>query len=693
MEFNKVEITSDIDLLENSFKGFTRQSKDKRIASDDYLIRTIGCNNYDLYRRLKYMINRGLITESVDVDDINTSWNESSQFNDIPVEEYKQKLQMTQNYNMSSNRVIIPPIHYSNKYDIHTLEDMYSRYNSLSQDFKNLSDSISLSIWGYTVRDIYSMMLDCIHNTKEFKPDYTNMVVGECLANRDILGLELCKQYGYIEESELAPTFTMNIKHELPDTLPYFTSDEFTNSIDIDKIEELISKHSFYSTVKKLQKEYKDNPTIENENAVLELGWNPNVEVTKKSMGYVKDRYAKWFNNHSPIIIDLHKNINLSEYSNVLTESSNMMKKLYAEKDMYPVYIVLSYVGGWFAAVQRAVRKVHYCHAGLALDSNLKSIYTFAKWKIKGESMDGFGVESLDDYIDMNKYALVDVLCIFVDGKTMDKLKETVKYFMDNKKKSKYNIPNILNILFRRKVDYGPDNVSMVCSQFTDTVLKSVNIDLTKKPSNLVEPEDFEVVMKHPKVYRVFDGYATRYNEKRAEAYTRILFKKGIRDDILVTNNDLKLDESSIINEMLTPDIVIRESKFPISFNSRGDLSIKQYKTMEEQYQESHKILTSYTKTNLDGIKYELAKLFYLNTCLEKKIKHMKSNEANYKKAVDLRARILNDFKKYFKIVSQRDATFDFGSYFENSEFGGYTIDNSIISNAGKLFVKMIAGI
>ena len=51
---------------------------------------------------------------------------------------------------------------------------------------------------------------------------------------------------------------------------------------------------------------------------------------------------------------------------------------------------------------------------------------------------------------------------------------------------------------------------------------------------------------------------------------------------------------------------------------------------------------------NSEGMKYELARLYYMNYLLEKKIysnKYKKKKDANIK----VRARILNDFNKYMK--------------------------------------------
>jgi len=833
MNFNKVEITSDMNKLEESFYSFMNQKEDKRIESDKYVKETTGYNNYDLYRKMRYLINNNLITESVDPDDVdsNIEWNEYDQFNRMSEEEYNQKLQQTKNYNVSLNRIIIAPIHYTNNYGKDVLNDLYNQYNKLNQDNKNLSDYISINIWGYSVKDMYNLMLDYLDNTTNFEPEeYSNIIVRECMVRGDQLGAEILKQNGYS-----VPNIDNTISNAyLPSSMPYFTSDDFYASyMDMDKIDEAIENNNYYSTVKKLQegifgfgkkkeeilpptikpkeaikkaielfkiaerkfpllkklqykflemvpKDHPDypyyksfinyniknwNPSVSpytapildigyankrlidlpenisdklindvypkfydfmddeftdkygyevdldedgftikivgikkkltNESKLLEMGWNPAVKVTRESMKHAVNRHVNWFNEHRVNIIDLYNNIKLNEgVIESLNESSNVMKRLYAEKDIYPVFIILSYTGTLFGKLERVVRKVHYTHAGLALDYDINQIYTFTRGKIHGKKQNGFGIESLDSYVQSYKYSLVDVLCIFVDGKTYNKIKETVQYFVDNRNRSKYSIVNLLNVLAGRKTVTKQEKVSMICSQFTDFILKTVNINLTKKPSNLVEPNDFEIVSKNPKVYRIFDGYAVRYNKRTAAAYIKLLLKKELRDQILIQNNNFNLEESAIINNMIEPEYtLIFESKLPVKVNSKGDITIKQYKTLEEEYQESHKILEGYGNTNIEGIKQELAKLFYINTILEKKIKYMKSKNETYKKAINLRARILNDFKKYFKIVSKQDSTFDFGSYYENSEYGSYTIDGQTLKNVGKIFVKFLASL
>ena len=63
-----------------------------------------------------------------------------------------------------------------------------------------------------------------------------------------------------------------------------------------------------------------------------------------------------------------------------------------------------------------------------------------------------------------------------------------------------------------------------------------------------------------------------------------------------------------------------------------------------------------------------------MNYKLEKKIysnKYRKNKEANVK----VRARILNDFNKYMKVVLKKDPGFNFAAYYETSPFYANTIE------------------
>ena len=248
-----------------------------------------------------------------------------------------------------------------------------------------------------------------------------------------------------------------------------------------------------------------------------------------------------------------------------------------------------------------------------------------------------------------------------------------------------------------------PENLSMVCSQFVDMMFKLVDINITGKSSNLVIPQDFKKAYSSKAyVYKVYEGLCIKYKESTVENIIKRLFLGGKVENIRypVTNPLSFLKEpikeyTDIIEEIqniLTPRPVI-ENILPFRFNKNGDLEVQLYKSLEDQYQDSHKLLLSYDENNIEGIKRELAHMFYINSVIEKRIRKMKKNDDEYKSLIDLRARVLNDFKKYFVEVGKLDKDFDFSEYYQHSDYNMNVIkiDNPTLKYSGQT-IKRIVG-
>ena len=122
---------------------------------------------------------------------------------------------------------------------------------------------------------------------------------------------------------------------------------------------------------------------------------------------------------------------------------------------------------------------------------------------------------------------------------------------------------------------------------------------------------------------------------------------------------------------------LIQEAEFPIQFKKNGDLvvsNILKKRDYENEYQESHRLLKQYEKTeNLDPMKYELAKLFYINNRIESDI-YSENKTVPRKKLVDIRSRVLNDFNKYMQVVMKKDKQFNFANYYKKSPFSDESI-------------------
>lgn len=466
-----------------------------------------------------------------------------------------------------------------------------------------------------------------------------------------------------------------------------------------------------------LYKDYssiKESGDIEAINArkqsILELGWNPEVDfnlenrikASNKTKQKLKSLYSKELYDLSEFYIDC-------EPSKYIHESSENINKI-------PLFIVLSYSGNVFSKAVTKFTKGKFSHSALGLDVELDRLYSYNL--VDG----GFSLESLERYKKKNSESNIAVMCTFVSKTDLRKIKTSLDYLIANRNMTRYSITNILGIGLNKDFEF---NTSMICSQFVDRILKMVNIDYTNKPSGLVTPNDF-YVNKSNKIYKIYEGKITEYNPRKT---TTLISKLQKNSNYIVQENVSILNESQFIDSMNTnldrllylnentnvlsdnckmvfeefikPYIDIyyyNEAKeFPVQFDAEGNLLIKNMKKLdfEAEYSKSHKLLIIYhEQNNLEGIKYELSKLWFMNNVIEKRIYNQKISDDEKRKLHKARAKILNDFNKYLRIVTYEDKQFNFTEYYNNTPFSDATIkiDRHTIKHGANL-AKLIAGI
>lgn len=513
----------------------------------------------------------------------------------------------------------------------------------------------------------------------------------------------------------------INYLSGLPQIVPYLTFDEYKQYFpDTDKLSFpyvfTLEQKEYYDTIKDLQHKLRESAQSEEiERSILEMGWNPYIPINGESIKCARERQGRFLNHTAVRMYDI------AELSNFGTELSDeiLSETEFAQKLLEPIYIVLSYTNTTFGKVIKAYQHSTYTHAGLALEPTLGKIWSFnLQPKLK---INGLSIESLDEYNDENGNVKLKILVVFISSEAKKKLKKVLKWFEDHIENTSYSIQNIFNIVLNRSQNILY-NTSMVCSQFVDSVLKLCNIDITNRSSNLVSPKTFEKIEQKEgsnfRVYSVFKGWKTEYSWKdikrkvlallrmttnnidkqqvTTEQAISLLFDRKIENlNLYIT--DKKVNEAvTNLRESMIPIAVIQEIKSPIGFTKKGDLYINRKEDLQLEYNEAHKLLYMYDQTNTEGIKHELARLFYLNSIIEKKLKKSKSDTTEeYKELIDLRARILNDFTTYFKFLKTTEPQFDFMGYMKNSEYYNKTIvvDNSTLKYSGKLIKGFLKNI
>lgn len=493
---------------------------------------------------------------------------------------------------------------------------------------------------------------------------------------------------GYIDFSDDIPMIT-----------PWFTPDEMEDlfNIEVDPYEYLVDG----SKSMKLHEEIRKAMIEGRFDDVIKLGWNPSVPYNESSMSYARKRQIKWFNEKKNIQI-----VDISDLDFISEKTEDAIVEL------EPIYITLINHGGINSKIIRGWTHSRWSHAGISLDEEMNHIYSYNFHDPTGKS--GFSIENLNFYGQV-KDPHLKVVVFFVEPKTKSKLREVIRYYEKNIEKTTYSTKNIIKLVLHKAED-STQALGMICSQFVDNVLKMVNLDLTGKPSNLVAPADFERSSSISKMFTVFDGPVKDYKAKITkrkiinllrsklnpdglilkpleEVVNNIIENKSL-DFIYCTTNNIKVDKVlTEIRKLLIPTSIILEAKpLPIRFGKSGNLFIELPKDLEAEYQQSHRLLASYSENNMEGIKHQLARLFYINSIIEKKIRRMKKGDKDYKDLIDLRARVINDFKKYIIVVQKLEENFDFEQYIKNSEYYDKTvvIDKHTMKYTGSVIKNMI---
>lgn len=579
-KFSVINITSDLDELNNDMYKWSSMPYEFRLRSDENCIRLYGVTNIELYNRLKAVIlNKPNIDNDQLIGNIVSEGFEYPDYTTSNNTELLWRIHMAEELNDSPYIALVYPIFTTNIDEgLELLKNLYNKYLLLIDKNKKFSNSYSMNIFGYNVPNMYEIIKNKLLTKKSNETDDTILYLGESnnsimdsipdlvdkmLYENDIIGLlrfklDSCNDKIKVIDKVLYENNISTIDSSQNDfyseqnlnyIVPFFTLDEI-NDISLESYN-ITDTNSYYKTISKLSKEYLACQNINHklflETELVNLGWNPSVPINEKTIEYAKQRQIKWLNKYCPTIIDLTKFDIPNKIS--LIESTNLMKKIYKDNDLYPIYIILTYTGTLFGKIIRKVKKSTYTHAGLALDSNLKNIMTFKFTNFKDQ---GYTFESLDKYINSNSNSAISVMCVFVDKKTKLSLERSLKYFENIKDKTKYNFGNLINILRNKEKDNDPANESMVCSQFVITLLRLSGIDIMddNKSSNLVIPQDFQNI-KNPKVYKLYEGLAKEYNEKEVENRIKLLFDSKERKQILY---------SKLIDQ-------IQESYIPANFN------------------------------------------------------------------------------------------------------------------------------
>ena len=183
-----------------------------------------------------------------------------------------------------------------------------------------------------------------------------------------------------------------------------------------------------------------------------------------------------------------------------------MSKKI--EKNQRYIYVLLSRTHTVPATLIRLYTKEPYSHASIALDIELKEMYSFAR-KHKYNPFDsGFVKEDIDRGIfGSDKRIKCRVYEVPVTEEQYGYIREEIGHFIRNKEDYGYNYIGLFGAMFGKNLE---DGTHFLCSQFVSHVFYRGGIKLFSKDSGLIRPFDFHLKLKDNQIY---EGRLCKYRE------------------------------------------------------------------------------------------------------------------------------------------------------------------------------------
>lgn len=228
--------------------------------------------------------------------------------------------------------------------------------------------------------------------------------------------------------------------------------------------------------------------------------------------------------------------------------------------------------------------------------------------------------------------------------------------------------------IFLYHVQY-PGNVNVTVYDNIDHYINKYLSQSKKKHPGMSEKDIKEMTYtNYILTVNKFFGGNNAVNNNKIEILSPIINIDGGHHKILYSN----LKESvSIFNEV---------KKFPVEFDKDGNLIIYKCSTnnidFDAEIDDSVTLLETYRNTNnQEGMKYELSKIWYLISELEKRMKKRNVKTEEYNKLVKQRSICMNIFKQNFTFLTQLDKDFNFAAYYNSTPFSnnGVKITNNTL--------------
>lgn len=164
------------------------------------------------------------------------------------------------------------------------------------------------------------------------------------------------------------------------------------------------------------------------------------------------------------------------------------------------IYVLLSRTHTTPARLIRFLTKEPYSHASIALDVELKELYSFARKHIHNPFDCGFIEEDIEAGIfGMDKNVYCSVYEVPVTEEQYRIIREEINVFRKNRDVYQYNYTGLAGVMFGKSVT---DGKHFFCSQFVSHIFYKSGVRLFTKSNGLIRPYDFHIRLREHCIYQ-----------------------------------------------------------------------------------------------------------------------------------------------------------------------------------------------
>lgn len=185
---------------------------------------------------------------------------------------------------------------------------------------------------------------------------------------------------------------------------------------------------------------------------------------------------------------------------------------------MKKIYIVTTYTGTVLSYLIRKISKTPYAHVSIALNEDLKPMYSFGRLNPKTPIFAGFVEENINEGLySIRKNTMCRVYSLEVTDSQYNDIYKNIMFVSKNRKKFDYDVMALIYLTLNRPrhAEY-----KYVCSHFVADMLIKSNVSMFNKPSCNVRPACF---YDNEKLSLEYEGLLSTYKITESDYKTYLV--------------------------------------------------------------------------------------------------------------------------------------------------------------------------